>query len=223
MRREIRPPYGYCGTTTQAWRVLLVLLSALPTLSGAQRRTRKRLSHASPAFARIGGIVVWRTSRRSVEKRLGKGRVSIGFHPGSGRVWRDVRTKWYFCTDLDPIGSVVLSMDNPGEMRASYTSFDVKPADRVPSVRIPRSWFRGFAGVSLGTKAQVAQRRVERVLGKAKKLAPSPWSGHLPELSWTVVCRNVPGVRGRLEYRLGLGTRDGRVRRVSVACERVHP
>jgi hypothetical protein len=134
---------------------LALLLTA--TLTPAEAGQSQQPKTSIPRIANIAGIKVGYSSMAELERRLGKGRVTIGGHSNGARVWRVKETSWVIYADAfeySERGAVVdrlqITADgNPDEYLPDIT-VDPSPGRRVPYARLTQRELAWAGGISLG-------------------------------------------------------------------------
>ena len=105
-----------------------------------------------PEISRIGKVQIGYSSQEDLDRVWGEGKMIIGGHATSGRVWRIKNSTWLVNTDgfdYSPRGLVVDGFS----LSASTDS----PSD-VPYTKLPKKDFAWLGGISLGmSKNEVMQ------------------------------------------------------------------
>ncbi len=120
-----------------------------------------------PAIANFAGVKIGFSSQEDLARRWGEGKVTVGGHPNSRRVWRIKGTDWVLDTDGFDYSHRGLVVDGLLlSVPSAAPDFYLQDAVDAPTARLPKEKFAWMGGVRLG----MSRSAVEQFL-KGKSLA----------------------------------------------------
>lgn len=144
----------------------LVLFLAAAGCSSS-RSSSGKTETSIPAIAELAGVKIGFSSQEDLARRWGEGKVTVGSHPNSRRVWRIKGTDWVLDTDGFNYSHRGLVVDGLLLSVPSATpDFYLQDAVDAPTARLPKEKFAWMGGVQLG----MSRSAVEQFL-KSKSLA----------------------------------------------------
>jgi hypothetical protein len=145
------------------------MLSFFMAITGcsSNRSSSGKTETSIPAIAGLAGVKIGFSSQEDLARQWGEGKVTVGGHPNSGRVWRIKGTDWILDTDGFDYSHRGLVVDGLLLSVPSATSdYDRQDAVDAPTARLPKEKFAWMGGVQLG----MSRSAVEQFL-KNKSLA----------------------------------------------------
>ena len=134
--------------------VVLLLTGTVPPAEAGQSKGPRAFI---PQIANTAGIKVGYSSMAELERKLGKGRVTIGGHPNGARLWRVKGTSWVIYADAFEYsrrGAVVDRFEITGDRKSGDylpdITVDPAPGQQVPFGRLTGHELAWAGGISLG-------------------------------------------------------------------------